>query len=131
MGNLGKKIKSLREQKSMSVEDLATKIGKSRATVYRYENNDIENLPYTVLKPIADALGVKPAYLLGWKDEDEMREGINKLNDMAKEGLELIEKDITQNNRYTLLEIILKCTRLNDDDLGRILKIIETFDENQ
>lgn len=67
--NIGQLIKELRLKKKMSVEELAKKIGKSRATVYRYENNEIEDLPYTVLGPIAEALGTTPAYLLSWEDD--------------------------------------------------------------
>ena len=67
--NIGELIKELRLEKKMSVEELAKKIGKSRATVYRYENNEIEDLPYTVLNPIAEALGTTPAYLLDWDND--------------------------------------------------------------
>lgn len=69
--NVGKRIKDLRKSKKMSVDDLAKKIGKSRATVYRYENNEIEDVPYTVLIPIAKALDTTPAYLMGWEDEED------------------------------------------------------------
>jgi transcriptional regulator with XRE-family HTH domain len=61
---LGQKIRMLRKQNNMSVEELAQKIGKDRATVYRYEKGEIENLPVTALEPIAAALNVDPADLL-------------------------------------------------------------------
>lgn len=80
---IGQLIKELRLEKKMSVEELANKIGKSRATVYRYENNEIEDLPYTVLNPIAEALGTTPAYLLGWSDEHGKINGLKKKNSMT------------------------------------------------
>jgi transcriptional regulator with XRE-family HTH domain len=46
------------------VEELADKIGKSRATVYRYENGGIEKLPSSVLVPLALALNTTPADIL-------------------------------------------------------------------
>ena len=52
----------------MSVDELALKLGKNRATVYRYENGDIENLPTTILEPIAQALETTPAYLMGYEE---------------------------------------------------------------
>lgn len=52
----------------MSVDELAQKIGKNRATVYRYENTDIENLPVSILEPIAKALKTTPAALMGWEE---------------------------------------------------------------
>lgn len=80
MANIvGKRIKDLRKKKKMSVDDLAKKVGKSRATIYRYENGDIENAPYTVLVPFAEALGTTPTYLMGLEeDEDKNNFFINK-----------------------------------------------------
>lgn len=70
--NIGDRIKQRRLELNLDVEELAKRIGKSRATVYRYENGDIENMPTTVLEPIAKALNTTPAYLMGWESEDEM-----------------------------------------------------------
>lgn len=53
----------------MSVDELAEMLHKNRATIYRYESNEIEKLPTTVLEPLAKALGVTPAYLMGWEIE--------------------------------------------------------------
>lgn len=64
--NVGQRIKQRRIELNMDADDLAAKIGKSRATIYRYENGDIENMPTTVLEPIAAALHTTPAYLMGW-----------------------------------------------------------------
>lgn len=67
--NIGKIIKERRIELGMSADDLAQKIGKNRATIYRYENGDIENLPTYVLEPIAKALNMTPADLLGLHDD--------------------------------------------------------------
>lgn len=66
---VGERIKQRRLELNLSVEELAKKLGKNRATVYRYENNDIENLPITTLEPLAKALETTPAYLIGWEDK--------------------------------------------------------------
>lgn len=66
---IGTKIKFLRKQLGMSVDDLANKLGKNRATIYRYEKGDIGNLPLDVLEPLATALETTPAYLMGWEDD--------------------------------------------------------------
>ena len=57
----------------MSADKLAEKIGKNRATVYRYEKDEIENMPYDVLEPIAEALNVSPAYLMGWEEKEKLK----------------------------------------------------------
>lgn len=67
--NIGNRIKQRRIDLDISAEELAAMIGKSRATIYRYENGDIENLPTTILEPLAEALETTPAYLMGWNDD--------------------------------------------------------------
>jgi len=66
---VGQRIKEKRMELNLSVDELAEKLGKNRATIYRYENGDIENLPITVLAPIAEALRTTPAYLMGWDEK--------------------------------------------------------------
>ena len=72
MSTIGNRIKQCRLAAGLSVDELAKKLHKNRATVYRYENDDIKDLPITILEPLAQALNTSPAYLLGWnKSEDE------------------------------------------------------------
>lgn len=68
--SIGKRIKSLRTRKGMTIDDLASKLRKNRTTVYRYENGDIENLPLGILNPLAEALDTTPAHLMGWASEE-------------------------------------------------------------
>lgn len=66
---IGARIKNRRLELEMSVDDLAIKIGKNRATIYRYERGDIENLPVSIIEPLANALRTTPEYLMGWTDD--------------------------------------------------------------
>lgn len=65
---IGERIKNRRIELGLSVDDVAAKINKNRATVYRYESDEIENLPTTVLEPLAQILQTTPAYLMGYID---------------------------------------------------------------
>ncbi len=65
---IGERIYKRRTELNMSVEDIAKKLNKNRATIYRYENNEIENLPASVLNSLADILKTTPAFLMGWED---------------------------------------------------------------
>lgn len=71
---IGERIRERRKELGLSVDELAERLNKNRATIYRYESNDIEKLPTTVLEPLANALGVTPAYLMGWEDKPEKSE---------------------------------------------------------
>lgn len=67
--NIGERIKQRRLALGMSVDELALMVNKNRATIYRYEKGDIENLPTTVVEPLADALNTTPEFLMGWTDD--------------------------------------------------------------
>ena len=83
--NIGERIKELRKEKGISVEMLAEAIGKDRATIYRYESKAIEDMPTSILEPLATALGTTPAYLMGWDEapdfeqDDEIQEYLEQL----------------------------------------------------
>ena len=70
---IGERIKELRQELGLTAEEVAKKLNKNRATVYRYENNDIENLPVSVLEPLSKVLRTTPEYIMGWTDN---RDGI-------------------------------------------------------
>ncbi|MEA4998918.1 MAG: S24 family peptidase [Candidatus Limiplasma sp.] len=66
--SINERLKQRREQMGLSIDELASKIEKSRATVYRYESDSIHNLPASVVKAIAIVLKITPTYLMGWDD---------------------------------------------------------------
>lgn len=65
---IGQRIKSLRKAQHLSAEDLASTIGVSPATIYRYESADIANMGIDKIQPLADALHTTPEYLLDVRD---------------------------------------------------------------
>lgn len=71
MSTVGKRIRDRRVALGLSADELAAKLGKNRATIYRYESDEIENLPITVIGPLATALNTTPAYIMGWEDEQQ------------------------------------------------------------
>lgn len=69
---VGERIKKRRTELGLSVDQLAERLGKNRATIYRYESNDIEKFPVTAVEPLAKALYTSPAYLMGWIDNQKI-----------------------------------------------------------
>lgn len=65
---IGERIKQRRLELGYTADALAKLLNKNRATIYRYENGDIENIPIDVLEPLAKALNTTPAYLMGWQE---------------------------------------------------------------
>ena len=68
---IGERIKQRRLELGYTADMLAKMLNKNRATIYRYENGDIENMPIDVLEPLAKALNTTPAYLMGWNDSEQ------------------------------------------------------------
>jgi transcriptional regulator with XRE-family HTH domain len=73
---VGKRIKLRRKELGMSADKLGELIGKNRATVFRYENGDIERMPIDIIEPIAEALMTTPAYLMGWENEQKKNDAL-------------------------------------------------------
>lgn len=72
---IGNRIKNRRKELNLSVDEVAEKLNKNRATIYRYENDEIENLSINILEPLAEVLNTTPAYLMGWQERDVEEEG--------------------------------------------------------
>ena len=59
----GKRVRQLREERFLSMAELATKAGISKNTLFRIETGNYSAIPRTVRK-IAEALGVTPGELV-------------------------------------------------------------------
>ena len=76
---LGAKIKILREQKGMTLEELGNVVGVGKSTVRKWENGMIANMRRDKIAKVAAALDVSPAYLMGWKEEPEENPALMEL----------------------------------------------------
>lgn len=65
----GDRIRQLRKMRNLKPDQLGKMIGRDRASIYRYENGDIEKVPGEIIGPLAKALKTTPAYLLGISDD--------------------------------------------------------------
>ncbi len=66
---LGDRIRRLRKERRMSLEELAEYIGTTRQTIHRYETGAISNIPHEKVEAMASALGTTPSRLMGWEDD--------------------------------------------------------------
>lgn len=68
---VGERIKTLREQQGMTLEELGNKVGVGKSTVRKWENGMIENMRRDKIAKLANALGVTPLYLMGWEIKEQ------------------------------------------------------------
>ena len=67
--SMAQKIKDLRQQRGMTLEQVANIVGVGKSTVRKWETGMIANMKRDKIAALAQALGTTPAYLMGWEDE--------------------------------------------------------------
>ena len=70
---IGERLKMLREQNGMTLEEVARHLGIGRSTVFRYENGTVTNIPSDKIGMLARMFDVTPSYIMGWTDEPSAR----------------------------------------------------------
>lgn len=68
--SIGKRIKNLREQKQMTLDEVARMCNTTRQTIYKYENEIVTKIPYDRIELLAKALGTTPSDLFGWEQKE-------------------------------------------------------------
>ena len=63
------RLKQLRHEKGMSLENVADAIGISKVTVHRYETGEIANVPLKKVHELANLFHVTRPYIMGWTDD--------------------------------------------------------------
>lgn len=87
----GERIRQRRKELQISADDLASKIGIDRSTVYRYENGDIEKLPMSVLESLSGVLHTTVQYLMGWEDDTQSNvSGISNIFPISRQRIPLL-----------------------------------------
>lgn len=74
MATFGERLLLERRRLQVNQDDLAMKANVNRAYISNLERGHAENPTVSVVEALAQALGVKPEYLLGWTD-DPLGEG--------------------------------------------------------
>ena len=71
---MAQRIKALRQEKGLTLEQVAEVVGVGRSTVRKWETGMIANMRRDKISALAEALGTTPAYLMGWKEETSENE---------------------------------------------------------
>lgn len=82
------RLHALREEKGMTCEEVAKRIGTTRQTMSRYETGAIAKIEYEKIVALARLYDVHPGYIMGWCERD----GSNKVrDDVSPDRKKLIE----------------------------------------
>ena len=64
------RIRILRKEKGLTLEEVGNRVGVGKSTVRKWESGQIANMRRDKIALLASALGVSPAYLMGWPEND-------------------------------------------------------------
>ena len=70
----GERITKLRRSLGMSQVAFAELIGVSKQSLYKYERDIIQTIPYDKIEKIAEVCNTTPQRVLGWEDASENTE---------------------------------------------------------
>jgi transcriptional regulator with XRE-family HTH domain len=106
---MAQRIKKLRQEKGLTLEQVAEVVGVGKSTVRKWETGMIANMRRDKIADLAKALGTTPAYLMGWNEvekspsEIRLTEGEKLMLDLFRQ----IPKD-RQPEAIALLQVALK-----------------------
>lgn len=87
---MGSRIKQLREERRMTQEELGKILGVQKSAVAKYENGKVSNMKRSSIKKLADFFGVSSAYILGYSEQQILKQTI-KVDTLSKEEISLVE----------------------------------------
>ena len=65
---IANRLKELRHERKLTLDEVAAALGTSKQTIHRYENGIISNIPHEKIERLADVFKVSPSELMGWED---------------------------------------------------------------
>lgn len=83
---MSEKIRLLRKQKGLTLEQVGNAVGVGKSTVRKWETGDIANMRRDKIAKLANILGCSPAFLMGWDDKQ-----IETSTILSKETLKVAE----------------------------------------
>ena len=104
---MAQRIKELRQERGMTLEQVADVVGVGKSTVRKWETGMIANMRRDKIAALAKALGTTPAYLMGWKEDDDSKKSPDKqeLTEGEKALLELFRK-VPKEQQELVLQMI-------------------------
>ena len=116
---MGERIKSLRKQHDLTQEALGKLIGVQKSAIRKYEKGEVENIPRSSIKKMADYFGVLPSYLMGFDEATENEVRIQK----EVELLELFQDCYGKE----ALEVMTMFIKLDEKDRSAVTGVIKSL----
>lgn len=97
------RLKQLRSEKQLTMQEVADYVGVNVATVSRWENGEIANMRRDKVAKLAELFNVRPSYILGMTDTQEFS------HDDRKQAINFIDN-------VDLIQVLAEASRLSPSD---------------
>ena len=74
---MGQRIRHLRKDHKMSMEELGKYLGVGKSAILKYEKGEVENLPRSTIEKMAILFGVSPSYLMCFDQWEENNQALS------------------------------------------------------
>ncbi len=118
---MGQRIRFLRKEHNMSMEELGKHIGVGKSAILKYEKGEVENLPRSTIEKMAILFGVSPSHIMCFDEWDNNSQALS-------DEVMLIER-IQAKWGKDVLTIIQNYCELNDAGKNNLLLVSETLTE--
>ena len=88
---IGHRIRTARESKGMTLDEVAKRCNTTKQTIFKYENEIVTNIPYDKIVLLSTALDVSPSYLFGWDKKESSTDEL-QLTDGEKALIKLLRR---------------------------------------
>lgn len=133
MSDIAKRILDIMKAQDLSYAELSSKTGISKSALQRYATGNTPKIPTDRVESISDALGVSPAYLMGWEDVlSHVREESSAGRTAAKKemyrtfGVDYYAADLRLMDNKT---VVLYYKAMDRYSASSILTMIEALDD--
>ena len=102
---MAQRIKALRQEKGLTLEQVADVVGVGKSTVRKWETGMIANMKRDKIADLAKALGTTPAYLMGWDEKESSPSEPQQLTEGEKVLLDLFNR-VPEDKQQMVLQMI-------------------------
>lgn len=115
---MGERIKCLRLERGMTLEEVGEKVGVGKSTVRKWENGLIANMKRDKIAKLADVFNCSPSYLMGYEDN------------LTQDNAELLS-DLLYDADKELLTYISKIKNMSEEQRQRIYGYVDSICEKR
>ncbi len=122
---IAKRIKQIRNDLGLTLQELAELSGISKSSLQRYEKGDVDKMPLSKITELAKSLKVTESYLVGMESKDLGYEYFKNILGLLDEFGYKIEYD-GENDKYKLKDSI-STTDLSTEEIKDLKDSVSSF----